>query len=414
MWDDRKAAVISRLLAPYTVRQFHAMYYERAPLHIKRNDAGYYARYFSLRELERVLYGVEMPARDLRLSKDGSDIRRAQFSRKVQRVDDATGELQWTYLVDPYRVSALFAQGCTIVSDDLRPYSAHVARLLRSLEMFFKHKVFAGMFLTPPHSQGFAQHYDIVDSFILQVEGSKHWTVRAPAIDLPLEQQKHDKKLHKPGEILFDGVLCAGDFLYLPRGTFHEARAGDHDYSLHLALGLAPIRWNAVVERILTDAAQEHAALRRSTAAPLDRELLVDIVTSALSEKNLNRAVAAMESQFAGRHRGALDGQLRQILAADELSDESIVSLRDDTLYDMAVTENSVILKSFDNEMVLPPAAASIIHALEATTFLRARDLAEHAGALSILTRLIRAGLVIQHDSAVPAISRLAVTPLPL
>ena len=35
-------------------------------------------------------------------------------------------------------------------------------------------------YLTPAHCQGFAPHFDDVDAFILQVEGTKRWRLYAP------------------------------------------------------------------------------------------------------------------------------------------------------------------------------------------------------------------------------------------
>lgn len=36
------------------------------------------------------------------------------------------------------------------------------------------------VYLTPPQSQGFAPHYDDIEAFIIQLEGSKYWKLYKP------------------------------------------------------------------------------------------------------------------------------------------------------------------------------------------------------------------------------------------
>lgn len=396
MWDYSKSKTFARLLQPCSVEEFLDTYYERTPLHVPRGTEGYYDEFFGLSELQHVLYDVELQPQMLRVCKDGADLRRDQYCRKVQRVDAYTGQLNWTQVADPYKVSALFSQGCTIAFDDLRPFSAPVAKLVRELEVFFGHKLFAGMFLTPPHSQGFATHFDTVDSLILQVEGRKRWRVHAPDTVLPLDDEKFDKKRHTPGALQLDVELGPGDFLYLPRGTFHEAAANGDLHSLHLALGIVPIRWNAVIERALSKAARERIELRRSTAVPLDREAVAQIVEAALSAESVSEALAEMENEFAVRHRSNLDGQLEQILTAGTLSAASRVALRPQLLFEATELENRTRVRMFDTEINLPKSAARIVATLKEVESLAVSELAQDGeDVLPVLRRMIACGLVV-------------------
>ena len=92
--------------------------------------------------------------------------------------------------------------------------------------------------------KGFAPHWDDVDVFVLQLEGSKRWRVFAP----PTEEQelpRHSSKdfggpaaLKRAGyeAACLDVVLERGDVLYLPRGFVHEAISSAEEASLHLTL----------------------------------------------------------------------------------------------------------------------------------------------------------------------------------
>jgi len=47
--------------------------------------------------------------------------------------------------------------------------------MLSILEDFWGDGVGSNAYLTPAGSQGFAPHYDDVEAFVLQLEGSKDW-----------------------------------------------------------------------------------------------------------------------------------------------------------------------------------------------------------------------------------------------
>ena len=56
------------------------------------------------------------------------------------------------------------------------------------------------------------------------IDGAQTLEVFAPTFPLPLPHQKSKELQHEcPLEPVFDGVLEAGDVLYLPRGWWHEA-----------------------------------------------------------------------------------------------------------------------------------------------------------------------------------------------
>lgn len=39
----------------------------------------------------------------------------------------------------------------------------------------------ANVYFTPPNAQGFAPHFDDIEAFVLQMEGTKHWKLNAPS-----------------------------------------------------------------------------------------------------------------------------------------------------------------------------------------------------------------------------------------
>lgn len=79
--------------------------------------------------------------------------------------------------------------------------------------------------MTPKNSSGFAPHSDDVDTFLIQTEGRKLWTVYAPLNILPLESSGNLAENYvNTLDIVFHEYLYAGDLLYMPRGYVHKVR----------------------------------------------------------------------------------------------------------------------------------------------------------------------------------------------
>jgi hypothetical protein len=58
-------------------------------------------------------------------------------------------------------------------------------------------------------------------------------------------------------------LLEPGDVLYIPRGSYHEARATDVD-SIHLTIGMYPVTWKHLLLKLVDAAAGTGAALPRA------------------------------------------------------------------------------------------------------------------------------------------------------
>lgn len=77
--------------------------------------------------------------------------------------------------------------------------------------------------VTPPESQGLAPHWDDVDVFVLQMEGTKMWKLHERT------ESENQYPLTSSGDINFKDIddaklimqctLNPGDLLYFPRGT---------------------------------------------------------------------------------------------------------------------------------------------------------------------------------------------------
>lgn len=389
-------ARMASLVAPVSIEEFFERYYERAPLHVSRNAPGYYDEHFSMAELERVLYGNQLRYRDIGIVKDGVPARRESYL--LPKSNPMPGDKEpFGDVIDADRLSALFASGCSVVLDGLNRFSPAVADMCREIEMLFRHRVNPNLYLTPPGSQGFALHYDTHDTVIMQMQGTKHWRVYDATFEMPLDEQRYDKKKHRVGELLMEMELQPGDLLYIPRGFFHEARSND-ELSLHVTLGLFPRRWVQVIEEALAAAANDPAnVLLRATAGPHSAAEVVNALAGLLTADTLLEAEASLRSQFERDRRNGLAGQITQIAMLAQLSEESLVARRPNVLYEVSENENGVALTFSGKTLPLAACAAAIIHELENVSSVRLGSLLKHGEkATSVVRKLIQEGFAVQ------------------
>jgi ribosomal protein L16 Arg81 hydroxylase len=139
--------------------------------------------------------------------------------------------------LDTARVHSDFADGFTVVLDNVERYVRTLAALSHSIEVELNYPTKVNAYITPPGSQGFVPHYDEHDVLILQIEGSKVWHLYDGADVSPAAMQRRkmvaDAALPSPTDL----PLAAGDVLYLPRGRVHAAEATSRT-SVHLTVGI--------------------------------------------------------------------------------------------------------------------------------------------------------------------------------
>lgn len=208
----------------------------RAVVRARRSRDGAAVRggWFTFADLEAALggaaYGMDVDvtsyARGRRRTHNGND-----FEDKDGRVN-AIGEV-----VDAKTVMRRFREdGCSIRL--LHPQTRHDGcwKMLATLESHLGAACGCNVYATPANSQGFAPHYDDIDAFVIQLEGAKRWRVYAPFADdeLPRTSSKNfSQEDIAELEMVFDGTLEAGDFLYVPRGFVHQAECAKETHSVH-------------------------------------------------------------------------------------------------------------------------------------------------------------------------------------
>lgn len=96
------------------------------------------------------------------------------------------------------------------------------------------------LFVTPGGTHGFGWHYDAEEVFIAQTAGTKTYYFRANTIDPdPVPGAQPDfGRIRDEKTPRMSCTLVPGDWLYLPRGWWHVARAIED--SLSISIGITP------------------------------------------------------------------------------------------------------------------------------------------------------------------------------
>ncbi|XP_066249895.1 ribosomal oxygenase 1 [Euwallacea similis] len=217
-------AIFKWLINPSEVKDFFVNHWEKDVLHIKRSDPTYYSQIFSSEKLDQILR--ECP---LHFSRN-IDVVTYQNNKKevIQEEGRALPSTLWDY----------YNNGCSIRVLNPHTYDHNVHSLISSLQEYFGTMVGTNVYLTPPDSQGFAPHFDDIEAFIVQLEGSKYWKLYKPKDEDVLARDS--SKNFSPDELgtpFMEVELKAGDLLYFPRGTIHEGRTKD-EHSLHITISV--------------------------------------------------------------------------------------------------------------------------------------------------------------------------------
>jgi len=250
-------AELAKLLSPYSVDSFLGQVQSRVMLHVP-GDATKASSYFSWNELNHILAKHRLGPPRLRLAADGllPDVSRlfhpsAASGGLVRRGLDASA-------LDLEALYERLRDGTTLVLDAVDEATTILTGVCAGLSRCFLTHAQANAYISFGETAGFCLHWDDHDVIVLQIAGRKAWRVFEPTLDRPLAHDQHSER-PPTGTPFWDGELCAGDTLYLPRGWWHAPR-GVGERSLHLTFTLPLPTGLDVLDWLLQRAAQSAIA----------------------------------------------------------------------------------------------------------------------------------------------------------
>jgi len=381
------------LIRPISKEEFFQSYWERKPLVVKRGERAYFSSLLSFQEVDRVIATLDRRYPDICL-KNANDpsLTQADYTSPGGALDVA-------------KLYQLFEQGSTITLAFLDTVIPALTLFCRSLENEFSCPLQTNAYMTPPAAQGAKPHYDTHDVFVLQIAGSKQWTLFGTPVESPLPGQAFDERLHQIGTPTLAFELEPGDLAYIPRGVAHEARSTD-TLSLHITTGILRYTWADLLLEFIANASLDNVAFRKALPVGFARSgvdraqmqgTLRDLLQQASRGSNFDSTLDALIERFLAKCPPALEGQLAQLAALDSLTIDSVVGAREGVIARIEAKGSSESIHTYGRSISFPSHAGEAVRfALSHPRFV-VRDLPcklNDPGKLTLVRRLIREGLV--------------------
>jgi lysine-specific demethylase/histidyl-hydroxylase NO66 len=381
--------------------QFLDRYWGQAPLLRAGADAGAFADLFSLDDVDRFVASSSPRLPTFRLVRDGTPLDPARYTRSA-----TVGGQPVSGLGDPARIFDEHRRGATIVFQGLQRSCPPLTRFCRSLELDLTHAAQCNAYITPAGARGLGVHYDTHDVFVLQLAGTKAWTIHEPVLVDPLASQPWKGTADDAGPPILSVELAAGDCLYVPRGFLHAARAQEA-LSAHLTIGIVTTTWHDVLRDLVAGVADE-PELRRAlppgyagdpSGLAAGVEEAVARLRKWLAGVDAGAVAATAARKFYAARPPILAGQLHQLRLLDGLQDATELRRRPSGVCHLVPAQErlTVVLgggRELDMPAALEPVMARIAGTGEPFRLGDLGDLLDAPSRLVLGRRLVAEGLL--------------------
>jgi ribosomal protein L16 Arg81 hydroxylase len=390
--------MLQELIHPVSLETFWSEYWEKKPLYVERPFPEWCRDMPSIDDLDAIIdhtTGHDAGSKDYLIRADNYGVE----SYSVERGPDGRPDMSAIYRA--------YAKGWTIGVHKLNRRSTPVARLASGVAIDIGQKVNVNMYFTPSEAKGFAAHADSHDVIVLQLEGRKSWRVYAPQYLLPLEQQETvvKREEHELGAPVMEPTTEPGQILYLPRGFIHEAVRTEVP-SMHLTIGVYPLRWLDLLEASLRVVAERNVLFRRAVPsfAPGDEARAEEVGRefAALLQTVQGREVAteAMRRCLGARSRElrtSPEPHFNAIEQARSLQGHTEVARRLGWRTEVIREDKQVRIEFGTRSVIAPVSVAPALDFIAAHDRFRVDDLPESlslASKIVLVRRLIHEGLL--------------------
>lgn len=133
---------------------------------------------------------------------------------------------------------ALFRDGHSLVLRRCERHDPALRELAESVAGEFDGDVSIQVYATPANFHSFGWHYDCEDVFIVQTLGRKEYFLRANTVNPEPHIDRMPRDMHYEREVskTVASTLEPGDWLYVPRGWWHVARAFADSLSISIGV----------------------------------------------------------------------------------------------------------------------------------------------------------------------------------
>src|ERR1044072_2357183 len=221
---------ISAVVSPFTPEQFRNAYSAQRMLHVK-GWLDKFSDLFSWHDVNQILLHHQFDFPRMRLLREGKVVPAESYVKQFpnRRQSGALrAKLNRGAFVEQVR------SGATLVIDDVHEMCRPIMDLATRLEEFVHERVQVNAYVGWESTRALDLHWDDHDVVASQVLGKKKWSPYGTTRSYPLSSES---PVPPTGEPCWQGVLEAGDLLYVPRGWWHQVFPLSGP-SIHLTFGI--------------------------------------------------------------------------------------------------------------------------------------------------------------------------------
>lgn len=387
----------AHLIAPCTIEDFFQTYWEAQTLYLPRNDASVYESVLSPADIDLLLQNKALLA-------DYNNFRLVDQGNKLSLEDwcDRHSKSQ-QYFINNDKLYGLLHQGLTLTINGAHKKIPKLRQFCSALEAELKFKLRTNLYITPPHAQGLAPHYDEHDVFLLQITGEKEWKLYHSPVELPSHIRDQQIGRHELAEPTLTVMLQPGDLLYIPRGVVHQA-VSQETTSIHASLGLYPTFAYELFEELVTLAQADPAfrqAIPHGFSSPEERKTFYQqfqtLSQSLLDNTQPEALVERKYAAFRCDRKSEDQGRFQDLIQLPKLNLGSIVARRPNILYSVETSATDIKLHFYQKSLTFPLFLATSLTDVIDHPCLAVQDiggLINDAGRLSLVKNLIQEGFL--------------------
>lgn len=381
----------SQLVAPLTTQEFFKNYWEKTFVHNRHQNSGYFDNVISIADIDDFLSQQNLIPEGIKVMNKGNSIPSSGWTRSDTLIDGTIKTV-----VDPGKLIGHFNEGATIIINSADRSISRLSEACRVLEQELKFRLQSNIYITPPNSQGFAMHYDPHDIFLMQIKGPKTWMIYDTGEDLPVKYRAFSSE----PKLVSKFEINSGDFLYIPRGTSHEAISSGVS-TIHVNFSLKPAYGYHMVEELALIAYEKERFFRLTIPNGFQseneqkaylatfKEKLNELIEKISPEQLLEKQAEHFVKEQAIDFRGKLTDSLR----LEGLNEDTFVSRRPGFACLFKTTGGKFSIHFGGQKLSIPPfIEKDILLQFEPFTAKQIKGLATAGGKLQLVQKLIEAG----------------------
>lgn len=247
---------LAALLAPISVQKFVHEHLGRDVLHL-RGDPDRLSGLFGWDAINDLLTAHRFDSSRVRIVRNSEMVPFPLFTEVIPRLNTESKARR----VVPEVVARYLSENFTLVLYGVDESHEPMRTWTTALEQIVQVPVQVNAYISVGHEMGFRVHWDDHEVIVLQVSGSKRWALYGQTLAAPVTHVADPPRPSHDAEPIQVLTMHAGDFLHVPRGTWHGVTSLGGP-TVHLTVGFRRPSVADLLYRAVGELTSKHEALR--------------------------------------------------------------------------------------------------------------------------------------------------------